>query len=333
MGSTEKTPVQSGNTEDIILPDLPVIDSHIHLWRRNGTDYLAADFLNDAASGHNVGASIYVECDMSFNEAEREDLRPVGETQHVLRQVEQARGGPHRLAAGIMGFAELMLGDNVRDVLDAHIEAGNGRFKGIRSRVSWDADPAVGYNEHPYYPHGDAMNDPAYVRAAGCLSDLGLVLELWALHPQLDDVCTFAKKVPDLPVVINHLGGPIGIGSYAAHRAEVFQRWSVSMKALAELPNVSVKVGGLGIGRMGFRFPGGKAATSDQLVAAWKPYVETAVDVFGTKRSMFGSNFPVDRAAASYPVLLNAYKKMLLGLNDGEIASVFSGTAKELYKL
>ncbi len=159
------------------------------------------------------------------------------------------------------------------------------------------------------------------------------MLDLWGFHTQLGDMAAFAAKCPELPILINHCGGPLGIGPYEGHRDEVFADWSAGIRKVAALPNVHIKLSGLGMARIGFHFEGGQAKTSDELVAAWKPYVRTCLDAFGPARSIFASNFPVDREKASYRLLINAYKKMLSDLPDDELKAIFGANARRFYKL
>jgi L-fuconolactonase len=319
--------------EDIVLPDLPIVDTHIHLWDRIGFDYFAREFFADAADGHRVESSMYVECNMSYDPELPAAMQPVSETRYVLDQIDQAKDAPHDLAVGILGAADLLMGNAIEPVLEAHVEAAKGRFRGVRLRVAYDDDPEAGYHEIGYR-NEDILDRPELLEAARLMARMGLVLDFWAFHPQLEDVKTFARKVPDLQIVLDHVGGPLGVGRYATMRDEVFASWSRGITSLAEAPNVSDKLSGLGISRLGLRQPGGEAhTTSDQLVAAWGPFVRHCVEAFGPERSIFGSNFPVDKATASYRTLLNGYKKMLLDLSPGELRAVFADNGRRVYKL
>ena len=319
--------------EEAVMPDLPIVDAHIHLWNLTGFDYFAPQLLADVRSGHKVEATVYVECSMRHSNDPREAFRPVGETEYALEQVKLAEGSGHDLAAGILGCADLMLGAAVRPVLEAHIAAGKGRFRGIRARAAWDAEPGVGYLPSTGYPQLNVLREESFLAGARCVADLGLALDLWTFHTLLDDVAAFAAKCPEAPIMLDHCGGPLGIGRFAGRRDEVFADWSAGIRKLAKLPNVHIKLSGLGIARMGFTFDGGQAKSSDELVAAWRPYIRTCLDAFGPARSVFASNFPVDRQAASYFLLINAYKKMLADLSADELQAVFAGNARRFYKI
>jgi len=326
-----ETTGNAGTVEDPVLPDLPIVDAHIHLWHRD--NYLAQDFLKDAASGHNVQASVYVECGMSYSDDTDPALRPVGETRYVLDQVGQTTDVPHRLAAGILGAADMSLGDGVKPVLEAHEAAGQGRFRGLRSRIAWSDDPVASYKEEGP-PNFNAIGDDRFVEAARCLMDKELVLDLWGFHTQLEDIAHFASLVPDLTIVLDHVGGPLGVGRFAGRRDEVFREWKAGMRKVAQLPNVHVKVSGLGIARLGFGYQtNGQVKSSDELAAAWAPYVRTSTELFGPERTIFASNYPVDRAAAPYVTLINGFKKMLSDLSADEMHAVFAGNARRVYRL
>jgi L-fuconolactonase len=318
--------------EEAVLPELPIVDPHIHLWPTSDFDYFAPQLIEDVRSGHKVEATVYVECGMRYSSDPRLAFQPVGETGYVLEQVKLAEGSGHDLAAGILGAADLSLGDAVMPVLEAHVAAGQGRFRGIRARAAWHPDPAAGYPPDSGYPQTDALKEDSFLAGARCIGRLGLVMDVWAFHTQLSDIAALAAKCPDLPIMIDHCGGPLGIGPYAGKRDEVFAQWSAGLRAAAAMPNVHIKLSGLGIARMGFRFPGGNA-DSDTLVAAWKPYIRACLEAFGPERSVFASNFPVDRQAASYRVLINAYKKMLADLSDSDLRAVFADNARRFYRI
>lgn len=320
--------------EPIVLPGLPIIDPHVHLWNIRGYDYFVPELMADFRSGHNVVASVHVECGMAYSDDPRPEFRCVGETAFVVEQIRAADTGDHDLAAGIVGFGDLRLGERLAPVLDAHKQAGEGRFRGVRSFIAWHPDPAIGYPNIPRYAQGNVMADPAFLAGAKAVAEAGLVIDLWVYHSQLADAVAFLRTCPDVPILLNHCGGPLGVGPYAGRRDEVFAAWADQMVRIAELPNVRIKLSGLGMHRTGLAHPEpGKAPLSDRLAALWKPYLRTCVDLFGTDRAIFASNFPVDRDAAPYAVLVNAYKKALSDLSQDELAAIFAGNAASFYKI
>lgn len=320
-------------TEEILEPALPIIDAHHHLWDQPGRRYLFDDLLGDVASGHNIRATVFAQCHAMYRSDGPDAMKPVGETEFVNGVAAQSASGnygPSRLCAGIVGSLDLLLGDDVAPVLEAHIHAGNGRFRGIRARTAWHESTEVRTVEVP----SDMLTNPISHRAIRCVQKAGLVYEIWAYHSQLKDVLDLCRAFPDLTIVINHCGGPVLIGPYAGKYREVFADWSGSIKALAKLPNVFMKIGGLGM-----RFGGNDfhthplPPTSEDLAKAWHPFVETCIDSFGANRCMFESNFPVDKAMCSYTVLWNSFKHMASRYSSTERTSLFSGTAAAVYKI
>ena len=318
-------------SEEVLFPNLPIIDPHVHMWDKSGFDYYAPELLADVHDGHKVEKTIYVECHMGYNNDPREAFQPVGETEYVIEQIAKAPKTDHDLAAGILGCANLMLGAEVGPVLQAHIAAGQGRFRGIRSHVAYSAEPGVAYPNMPRYPQRNVVPDPIYLEGVRCLHELGLTLDIWALHPQLGSIAELAAKIPEMPILIDHSGGPIGVGSYGEHPEKTFAEWSAALNRAAAVPNLNIKLSGLGMARLGFR--GDPAVTSDELVAKWKPYVRACVEAFGPSRSIFASNFPVDKVAGSYRVVVNAYKKMLADLPEADLKAIFCENARRFYKL
>jgi len=313
-------------------PLLPIIDAHIHLWDFSTPAYFACDLADDANAGHDVQASVYVECTMGYDDSAQQALRAVGETRFALAQAVSAKHR-HRVAAAILGAADLSLGKAVDPVLQAHKEAASGRFRGIRTRAAWDADPVAGYPGASSAPEG-LLRQPGFVEGVKCLGANGLSLDVWLFHTQLPDVCQLARQCPNVPIVLNHTGGPLGVGAYAGKRAEVFAVWSANIREVAKHPNVHIKLGGLGISRIGFGLDAlPEPLSSDTLAALWGPYVATCIDAFGPERCMFASNFPVDKAVCSYTTLWNTFKKMTSSFSMSERAGMFFGNAQALYQI
>lgn len=319
--------------EEILDPDLPIIDPHHHLWDRGGHRYLIPELTADTSSGHAVTATVYMECLFGYREDGPEAMRPVGETESIANMFRDGAGmnNPTRLCAGIIGRADLALGDAVRPVLEAHIAAGQGRFRGIRYATAWDSDTKI---HSAYGTAADMLGLPAVRRGVAALAPLGLSFDAWIYFHQLSELARLAAQSENVTIILNHCGGPIGIGRHEGHRAEVFDHWRAAMADLARLPNVFVKLGGLGMAVAGFGWHKLPAPpSSSDLAAAWRPYIETCIEMFGVGRCMFESNFPVDNVACSYTTLWNSYKILTKGASSEERAALFAETARQVYRL
>jgi predicted TIM-barrel fold metal-dependent hydrolase len=321
--------------EPILEPELPIVDPHHHLWIRPGWRYLVDDLLADTNSGHNIVATVHVQARSMYRETGPVEMRPVGETEFVNGVAAMfASGvlGRTRACSGIVGHADLMLGRRVEPVLNAHLRAGGDRFRGIRHITSWDADASINNPDYPSPP--GLLGDRTFREGFAMLGRLGLSFDAQLYHPQISDLANLADSFPDVKIVLNHTGVPLGIGAYRGKRNEVFSLWAASIKALAAHPNVHVKIGGLGMRYNGFGFNEQAEPPSSEMVAATcRPYVETCIEAFGASRSMFESNFPVDKVSYSYQVFWNACKLMAKGASSAEKADLFAGTAMRFYRL
>jgi predicted TIM-barrel fold metal-dependent hydrolase len=321
--------------EPILEPDRRICDPHHHLWDRAGNTYLLPELLADTGSGHNVVSTVFVECLSMYREAGPEAMRPVGETEFVERVAEQSASGaygPMRACRGIIGYADLTLGDDVRPVLEAHIAASPHRFRGIRHAAGWHPSDEI-RNSHTNPPEGLLTLD-SFRRGFAHLAPLGLTFEAWLYHPQISQLTEVAREFPETPIVLDHFGGPLGIGEYANKGADVFEQWKPAVEELAKCPNVYAKLGGINMPINGFGWHQRvNPPTSDELVEATHHYYDFTIQHFGPERCMFESNFPVDKASVSYPVLWNAFKKMAAGYSEAEKDAMFYGTATKFYRL
>ena len=316
-------------------PACELVDAHHHLWDRPDTSgrYLLAELLADiAASGHRVTRTVYVQARSMYRTSGPEALRPVGEIEFAAAIAREAARGPVQACAAIVGSADLTLGDGVAPVLEALAEAGQGRLRGIRTPVAWHDDPAV--RSSPVLPPPGLMRDARFQAGARRVGKAGLSLDVWAYHTQLAELAELAASLPDLVVVVDHAGGPVGIGRYAGRPAETFAEWRTGMQRLAGLPNIRVKLGGLAMHVSGLRlheapFP----PSSEALAHVWRPFIETCIDLFGPSRCLFESNFPVDKGMAGYGCVWNAFKRLAAGYSEAEKTALFSRTACEIYRL
>lgn len=341
--------------EPILEPTLPIVDPHHHLWDRRALlptlppprhgfeqvlrlapRYLLDELLADMTSGHNVVATVYMECGAFYRADGPPEMKPVGETEFVNGVAAMSASGTYgdaRACAGIVGHADCRLGDGVRPVLEAQLAAGGGRFRGIRQSCSWDADPEV-LGPLNRQPGGGLYATPEFRAGFKHLAPLGLSFDAWLLEPQLPDLIDLARTFPETTIVLDHVGTPLGIGSYTGRREERFGVWRNSIRELAACENVNVKLGGLAMPFCGFdSCLSSPPASSEQLAREWGPYVMTCIEAFGADRCMFESNFPVDLVSCTYDVLWNALKRIAAGCSAVEKTALFSGTATRVYRL
>lgn len=321
--------------EKALEPERPIIDPHHHLWDRPGWRYLLDDLLADIDTGHNITATVFIQCRAMHRADGPEALRPVGETEFVngIAAMSASGGyGPTRICAGIVGHADLRLGARVEEVLAAHIQAGGGRFRGIRHITAWDADPTV--MNPAYSPPPGLLADATFRQGFARLAPLHLSFDAWLYHPQIGELADLARAFPETRIVLNHVGGPLAIGAYAGKRDDIFPQWAAAIRTLASCPNAHVKLGGIGMRINGYDFHAqADPPSSDTLAAAWKPYMDTCIEAFGASRCMFESNFPVDKGSYGYREYWNACKIMSRGASADERADLFAGTATRFYRL
>ena len=323
-------------TEDIIEPERPIVDPHHHLWfgRERYGDYLLEDLWHDTESGHKIAKTVFVECHASYRETGPDHLRPVGETEFVAGIAAQSAAADPTKAviSGIVGHADLRLGDKVDEVLDAHEAAGRGLFRGIRHGGAYHPRPEEAHGPSRFPP--GLFVDSAFQAGVRLLGRRGYTYEAYLYHTQLADFRALAVAAPGTTIILDHFGTPLGTGSFRDQREAVFQQWQADIAALARCPNVFAKLGGLAMPANGFGWhEAARPATSDELVAAQRRYYLHTIECFGVNRCMFESNFPVDKQSISYAVLWNAFKKMVAGFSEVEKDALFYGTAASVYRL
>jgi L-fuconolactonase len=321
--------------EPALDPSLPIIDPHHHLWDYPQSRYLLDELLADTNSGHNILATVFVECGSMYRADGSEALKPIGETefvQGIAAMSASGRYGHTRVAAGIVGFANLLLGAHVREVLQAHVTAGPNRFRGIRHAAGWHASDAI-RNSHSNPPQS-LLLDANFREGFAELAKFNLTFDAWLFHTQIDELTDLAQAFPDTTIVLDHFGGPLGIGPYAGKADEVFEAWRKSVDALALCPNVVAKLGGVNMNLNGFAWhKRPQPPTSAELAAATQRYYLHAIERFGVERCMFESNFPMDKQSCSYVVLWNAFKRMTEKFSAAEKAALFHDTAARVYRL
>ena len=320
--------------EEAVEPDLPIIDPHHHLWDFPRRRYFLDELLADTAD-HNVRQTVFVECGAMYRADGPESMKPLGETEFVQGIAAQSASGHYgdmRVATGIVGHADLRLGAAVAEVLDAQIAISPQRFRGIRHHASWDPHDDVPGSR--IKPGPELLLDPTFREAFARLAEYDLSFEGWLYHPQIPELTDLARAFPATTIILNHLGGPLGIGPYAGRREDVFASWRESIATLATCPNVVAKVGGIQMPINGFGWHEREIAPgSDELLEANRPWYEHTIEQFGPGRCMFESNFPVDKRSCSYTVLWNQFKKLTVDFPADERAAMFHDTARRVYRL
>jgi predicted TIM-barrel fold metal-dependent hydrolase len=323
--------------EPALEPELPICDPHHHFWDRRPERipyqrYLLHELLADVNTGHNVRSTVFIETRTMYRPDGPVELRPVGEVEFVQGLAAAAASGvygPTRAAAAIVGHADLKLGARVQPVLEALQAASPNRFRGIRHTVTWDPHPEVGNREQ------EGVLATAEFRAgARVLAQMGFSLDTGLVFHQLPELADFARAIPDLTIVLNHMGGMQRTGPYANRDDEVLPTWRSGIAAVAACPNVYLKLGGIGMPRFGFDWhTRDKPLGSEELATAMAPYMTYVIEQFGPSRCMFESNFPPDKVSFSHQVLFNGFKRFSAGYSATERAALFHDTAVRAYRI
>jgi L-fuconolactonase len=323
--------------EPVLEPEIAICDPHHHFWdfrseRVPYQRYLLHELIADVNRGHNVRSTVFIEARAMYRPDGPAELRPVGEVEFVQGLAAASASGlygPCRAAAAIVGHADLKLGDRVQPVLEALRAASPNRFHGIRHTVTWDPHPEVGNRETE-----GVLATAGYRAGARVLARMGLSLDTGVCFPQLPELADFARAVPDLTIILNHLGGLNRVGPFAGRDDEVLPAWRSGIAAVAKCPNVNLKLGGIGMPRIGFDWhTRDKPIDSEELAASMAPLMTYCIEQFGPNRCMFESNFPVDKVSFSHPILFNAFKRFSKGYSAPERAALFHDTAVRAYRI
>lgn len=319
--------------EHIVEPELEIIDAHHHLWPNPVGSiglYSLPELHADTGSGHNVVGTVFVECGAAYDKGAPDHLQCVGETRFVAASAQSSADGAGAEILAIVPAADLRW-PALDETLDAHEEAGAGRFRGVRHRLASDPAPEL----HTFGHHDDpgVMDDPSFRAGLRRLGERGLSFESWLFHRQLPKLIEVVRETPGTTVIVNHIGGPAFVGPYA-NREEQRPGWLSDMAELATCENTVLKVGGIGMTTYGGGWESRPTPpTSDQLAEFWGDDLRRCIDLWGPDRCMMESNFPVDRFSCSYHVLWNALKKISAGYSPTERAAMFAGTARRVYRL
>ena len=329
-------------TEAALEPNLPIIDPHHHFWDApQRGQYLLPNLLSDTGApgggGHNIVSTVFLECRAMYRKDGPRHMAALGEVEFVtgIAAMSASGGfGPCRVAEVIIGGGDLTAGAaNVRALMEAEITAAGGRLRGMRHGVAWDEHEAVSKFASRVVPLHQVM-DPKFREGFAQLAPLGLSFESWQYHPQLPDAIDLARSFPDTSIILNHVGGILGFGPYSGRRQEVLASWKANISELAKCPNVTMKLGGLGMVSVGFDFhERDLPPSSEDLAAGWRPYIEHCIEAFGADRCMFESNFPPDKQSCGYTELWNAFKRITANASAADKTALYSGTAARVYRM
>jgi L-fuconolactonase len=331
VGSPEHRAWLERGREEPLEPELEICDPHVHLWDRPGDRYLLDELRADTGGGHDVRQVVYVECGASYRPDGPEQLRPVGETAAAVAAARASEQGEGARITGIVCHADLRLGAEVEAVLAAHLEVGQHRIRGVRHATTWDGSPQVRRGHRTATP--GLLGESGFRAGLAALARNGLCFDAWLYHPQLGELAAAARAVPELTVVLDHLGGPLGVGPYR-DREHVRSQWRRSIAEVARCDNVVVKLGGIGMPIFGLGWEQRSTPPSSaELADAWGPDIAFVIEQFGVERCMFESNYPVDGRSAHYSALWNAYKRICVDASDRERRWLFHDTAVRTYGL
>ena len=325
--------------EDPILPNIPIIDPHHHLWDVGFGRYYIEELLEDInSSGHNIVSTVYIMSSSNtkiYSKDGLEEFKPLTEIEFATSEGKRADLIPNnrvKVNASIVGSVDLTYGNKLQPVLEKAVNISEGRLKGIRMLLASHTDPRI--SSGAVKSDLGLMLHPNFIDGAKCIQDANLSLDFWIYHTQLNEMEKIARALPDLTIILNHIGGPIHLGEYEGKQAATHREWRSAMMRLSRIPNINVKLGGLGMAVNGAKFHNSKfPPNSVQLSDVWKPWIYETIDMFGFDRCMFESNFPVDKGSCSYGALWNAFKILAKDMSDDEINKLFSKNAAKIYKI
>lgn len=318
--------------EEVLEPERPIIDPHHHLWVRNDYTYLMPELAADLNSGHNIVATVYAECHSMYRSRGAKEQRSLGETEFVRGQAAMSASGGFGAAQAcdvMFGNVDLMLGGAVEPLIEQHLDASGGRFRGVRLSSGWHADEKIGN----VATEPQLLINPRVKEAVGVIERMGMSLDCWLYHTQLDEVAQLADAYPELTIILNHVGTPILGGPYRGKTDEVFSEWKAAIHRISQRENVFVKLGALPIRMPGYEGDRSLPPSSIEVAAAWRPWMQTCIEAFGPARSMYESNFPVQKRWCSYQVCWNAFKRISADASESEKSDLFAGAAARAYSI
>jgi predicted TIM-barrel fold metal-dependent hydrolase len=266
-----------------------------------------------------------------------EVLRPLGEIEFangVGAACASGRYGDVRVCAAIVGYADLRQGDQIGWLFDRAMAAAPDRFRGIRQITMEHPSDAPFQYFFTGRPPEAVFQHPEFRKGFRQLANRGLTYDATGFHLQLPDIASLADAFPDTPIIINHMTVAMGLEMDGTQRQELFKDWRDGLRETAQRPNVFCKIGGLGMPIWGFGFNERSDAVGYlELAETWRPFVETAIGIFGPERCMLESNFPPDGQSCGYVPTWNALKHIVFGFSKAEKADLFHRTAARVYRM
>tara|TARA_B100001093_G_scaffold316138_1_gene301623 strand:- start:4091 stop:5098 length:1008 start_codon:yes stop_codon:yes gene_type:complete len=331
--------VQRKIFEDNLLyePEREIIDAHHHLWKTGpmAESYELTKFRYDTGTGHNVVGTMFVECGVSYLDTGPDRFKPIGESRFARKNAEKSEieAGPGKPPIlGIVAYADLMQGKAAKDILLAQKEAAGEYFSGIRYATAFHPNPPEGNRRIGQIKH--IMLRDTFREGFSQLRDLNISYDAWLLYDQIPELIDLANKFEDIQIVLNHLGGPIGIGLTCVNREAVLSDWKTNLDELSKCENVNVKLGGLCMPITGWAWhERTENVDLQEIYDNQADFYKFVIDLFGPRRCMFESNFPIDRLSISYKTLWNLFKLIGLSYNECEKQYLFSKTCIETYRL
>ena len=325
--------------EEPLLPDLSIIDPHHHLWDVGFGRYYVEELLEDIkSSGHDIKATVYI---MSSSNTKiyfkdgPEEFKTLSEIEFATNEGKRAdiiADNKVKVNASIVGSLDLTFGNKLKPVIEKALEVSEGRLKGIRMLLAAHPDPRI--TSGAVKSDLSLMTHPKFIEGAKCLQEAGLSLDFWIYHTQLSELEKIARTLPELNIILNHIGGPIHLGEYKGKQALTHREWRTAMMRLSRLPNIRVKLGGLGMEVNGAQFHlKQNPPNSTDLADIWKPWIYETINMFGVENCMFESNFPVDKGSCSYGSLWNAFKIISENMSDDEKNKLFYENAAKTYNI
>ncbi|MEO4042151.1 amidohydrolase family protein [Hoeflea sp. CAU 1731] len=298
--------------------DLEIVDPHHHFWdlEQNSYPWLQQEppptlvcgdigpirytylprHLKSDFAGLPVTKTVHIETGWNPDDI-------VGETVWLEGQAETA-GLPSAIIAHVS-----LENDNAAELLDAHMEASD-RLRGIRQILNWHSDDVLSFGA----PR-DLMQSSSWRSGFAALADRNLSFDLQIYPHQFDDAIELRKAIPEVRLIINHGGMPVD------RTPEGLQLWRSGLRKLAELDDVWIKISGLGMVDHHW--------TTDSIA----PIVGDILEIFGTGKTMFASNFPVDSLYSSYATVWFAFLDLTQRLSPQERQALFSRNAEKAYRI